>query len=229
MPSLQHAVTVIAWLCEYMVASAFNQPRFRVTVSVSEFRQLRLPLHVSSYTKTHAKYFNMKKILTIKPWLLFLILMFFAIPSLIAYFINFSKINTDIIKINAVLRILGISIYYLWILTLGISLYKKIQSGKKIGIVLFVLSVIVVAGQYITMNISTFSDTGLNSAISGFIMIFVFPALFYVYYFIAKLFKSAELGKTVSFSESIVEAFLFFIYPIGIWILQPKIIKIFNK
>jgi hypothetical protein len=42
----QHAVTVIAWFCGYLVVGAFNRPRFRLTVFVSEFRQLRLPLHV---------------------------------------------------------------------------------------------------------------------------------------------------------------------------------------
>ena len=43
----QHAVTVIAWFCECSVAAAFNQPRFRLKVFVSEGRQIRQPLHVA--------------------------------------------------------------------------------------------------------------------------------------------------------------------------------------
>jgi len=43
-----HALTVIAWLCELLMATSFNRPSFWLTIFVSEFRQLRLPLTVEA-------------------------------------------------------------------------------------------------------------------------------------------------------------------------------------
>jgi len=53
-------------------------------------------------------------------------------------------------------------------------------------------------------------------------------AVLYVYYFIAKTIKTAELNKHVKFNDFIGELFMLIFYPIGIWILQPTINKIYK-
>ncbi len=50
-------------------------------------------------------------------------------------------------------------------------------------------------------------------------------SIFYSMYFVAKTFKTAELQKEVRFSDFAGEFFMIWFYPVGIWILQPKINK----
>ena len=49
--------------------------------------------------------------------------------------------------------------------------------------------------------------------------------LLYCIYFVAKTFKTVELQREVSFSDFIAEFFLVWFFPVGVWLLQPKINK----
>ena len=51
----------------------------------------------------------------------------------------------------------------------------------------------------------------------------------YVVYFTAKIFKIVEYQRNVEFSEFKKEFFIMVLYPVGIWLLQPKINKIVKK
>jgi hypothetical protein len=53
--------------------------------------------------------------------------------------------------------------------------------------------------------------------------LFAMFCIFYCIYFVAKTYKTVELQKKVSFGDFILEFFLVWFYPIGVWILQPKI------
>jgi hypothetical protein len=50
--------------------------------------------------------------------------------------------------------------------------------------------------------------------------------LFYCIYFVSKTLKTVELQKEVVFADFALEFFLVWFFPIGVWILQPKINKI---
>jgi hypothetical protein len=49
--------------------------------------------------------------------------------------------------------------------------------------------------------------------------------IFYCLYFVSKTFKTVELQRETTFSDFAGEFFLMWFYPIGIWIVQPKINK----
>ncbi|BAU52417.1 hypothetical protein [Mucilaginibacter gotjawali] len=49
--------------------------------------------------------------------------------------------------------------------------------------------------------------------------------LFYCLYFVAKTIKTVELQREVTFSDFVQEFFLAWFFPIGVWILQPRINK----
>ena len=53
--------------------------------------------------------------------------------------------------------------------------------------------------------------------------------IFYSMYFAAKTLKTVELLREVSFREFASEFFMFWFFPIGIWILQPRINDIVEK
>ncbi|MEZ5105254.1 MAG: hypothetical protein R2757_21440 [Draconibacterium sp.] len=52
---------------------------------------------------------------------------------------------------------------------------------------------------------------------------------FYAMIFAAKTLKSAELNERAKVSEYLGDFFLIWFYPIGIWVLQPRIHKIIEK
>ncbi len=68
--------------------------------------------------------------------------------------------------------------------------------------------------------------------IGGFMMIIIPLHMFsifcilYCMYFAAKAFKTAEMQQKTSFSDFAGEFFLIWFYPIGVWIIQPKVNKI---
>lgn len=49
--------------------------------------------------------------------------------------------------------------------------------------------------------------------------------MFYILYFVAKTFKTVELQRETKFADFTGEFFLLWFFPIGLWILQPKINK----
>ncbi|WP_338392376.1 hypothetical protein [Fulvitalea axinellae] len=53
-------------------------------------------------------------------------------------------------------------------------------------------------------------------------------SILHTLYFSAKTFKTAELQREAEFSDFIGEFFMIWFYPIGIWIVQPKINKMIN-
>ena len=52
--------------------------------------------------------------------------------------------------------------------------------------------------------------------------------IFYSLYFVAKTFKTVELQREVTFSDFAGEFFMIWFFPIGIWVIQPKINKMIN-
>jgi hypothetical protein len=50
----------------------------------------------------------------------------------------------------------------------------------------------------------------------------------YSFYFVAKTFKTVELQREVAFSDFVGEFFLLLLFPIGVWIIQPKINKMID-
>ena len=53
--------------------------------------------------------------------------------------------------------------------------------------------------------------------------------MLYTFYFIGKELKAVELQRPVGFSDFAGEFFLLWFYYIGIWILQPRINKLFDE
>jgi len=61
------------------------------------------------------------------------------------------------------------------------------------------------------------------------IHLFSMFCLFYCLYFVAKTLKTVELQREVSFNDFIAEFFLTWFFPIGVWILQPRINKMIKE
>jgi len=58
---------------------------------------------------------------------------------------------------------------------------------------------------------------------------FLLFCMFYCLYFNAKALKAAEWQRPVTFSDFAGEFFMIWFFPVGIWILQPRINKLFEN
>ena len=182
-------------------------------------------------------------ILKAKHWQVFLIVL--ILPTLI--YLATSSINSPLIQILSTylyttLSIVGIMIY-LWLVT--ISLQKSLPKSKRklssrydilftIPILLFILLVVMhilkidgaigIIGDENRAKAVFVSEKMLKTTLP-LIFALTASALLCVL-IVSKALKSAMLKKEVKFTEYIPELIQFIFFPIGIWILQPKINKL---
>lgn len=94
---------------------------------------------------------------------------------------------------------------------------------------IYILLISATVGAKISGILETGEDGELIEKSIGVIIplhLFSMFCIFYCLYFVSKTFKTAELQRKVSFSDFAGEFFLIWFFPIGIWIVQPKINKI---
>lgn len=183
----------------------------------------------------------MKKLLTLKHWQLFGLLFF---PILILQIVLIASIQSNTISLKAIsvfplVMIFIISIFFGWLYALATNLYLKLPdtvsmnlSKFKIFFFIPVLYMLFIAIGILVMFNSVSSESQLEPRIFLLIIpihLFSMFCIFYCLYFIAKALKSVELQKQVTFSDFSAEFILLWFSFIGIWIIQPRINKLFES
>jgi len=187
------------------------------------------------------------KFLKAKHWQLFLPI--FGIPMLLQLIfmgIIFIGIKSEdgpnlallfnYIRIFPVISILFISVFFGWFWSIGVGLDKKIPEDLKLNLGRFKLFLIIPFLYYILVllfiSIAFPSMITMIGIPTGTIMSIILPihffaifCMFHSLYFVAKTIKIAELKRKVTFSDFAGEFFLLWFFPIGVWIVQPKINK----
>ena len=138
------------------------------------------------------------------------------------------------------ITIFFILIFFGWFWSIAIGLQQSIPNGIKMKVrkfkILFFIPLVYIVLMMVFM--SRFSPEILPSefSISGYIFAIILPlhllsmfCIFYSMYFAAKTFKTAELQRKVEFGDFAGEFFLLWFYFIGIWIIQPKVNKLYEK
>jgi hypothetical protein len=177
----------------------------------------------------------------------------FGIPMLF-YFIMIGVMITTVIternpdptalfrfmKFLPLLIIIFAGAFYCWLWSIGVGLQSKVPANVKMGLKTFkifffipviymicLLSVLAIAMTTLLENKVDPNPGMILIFISVIIPMHVFSifCVFYSYYFVSKTFKTVELQREASFSDFAGEFFMIWFYPIGIWILQPKINK----
>ena len=179
----------------------------------------------------------MEIFLKAKHWQIFTLLI--GVPYAIQMFL-IEKNNYDIMYLIApVMAVLYIVIYFGWFWAVGTQLNNKLPANVKLNLKRFkvLLSVPIIYVLGISIYISMIAIGQNESAPSPFLAIndiisVVFPlhifamfCIFYVLWFNAKTIKSIEFQRSVSFGDFAGDFFLLWLFPIGIWIIQPKINK----
>jgi hypothetical protein len=148
------------------------------------------------------------------------------------------------IRLFPIIMILFMGTFFGYFWSIAIGLQHKIPQGLKMKttkfkIFFFIPLVYILFFLILIGSLMSSMFTGANSGTEpditsiGLIMSIVFPlhffsmfCIFYCLYFVAKTLRTIELQRECSFSDFAGEFFLIWFYPIGIWIIQPRINKI---
>jgi len=146
-------------------------------------------------------------------------------------------------KLFPVLMILLIGTIYGWFWSIAIGLQDKVplhvkMKTKKFKIFFFIplayllaISIgmgIAMTGLLGTIKAGSQPDIALFGGMVALIVplhVFSVFCIFYCLYFVAKTFKTVERQRETTFSDFAGEFFMIWFYPIGIWIIQPKVNK----
>jgi hypothetical protein len=97
--------------------------------------------------------------------------------------------------------------------------------------VIYIFSIFIVVALFLKgiLDADMFRNTinmGIFISILLLFHLFSMFCMFHTLYFTAKTFKTVDLQKETRFEDFVGEFFLIWFFPIGIWILQPKINEI---
>lgn len=184
-----------------------------------------------------------ERFLRAKHWQIFIVI--FIIPyslQIIAMTITKNDIE-GIGIISPFIMIIFFLALFGWFWSIATGLLMKVPEGVKMKVrkfkILLIIPLVYIPLAFGLMN--SFFDIDANAsgepngAIIGFSFMIMFLlhilsifGLLYSFYYVAKTFKTVELQRETTFSDFAGDFFLFLIFPIGVWIIQPKINSIFN-
>jgi hypothetical protein len=196
-----------------------------------------------------------EKFLKAKHWQLFLLTfgipMLFQIVLMITMFANISSGNNPDVSFMfnymmffPIIMILLIATQFGWFWSMAIGLQSKVPENVKMKvkkfkifffiplIYLILISIFIGVATNLMLESGKAPSVGLIMSLVAIIIplhFFSMFCIFYSLYFVAKTYKTVELQRQVSFSDFVGEFFMIWFYPIGIWIIQPKINKMFEN
>lgn len=136
---------------------------------------------------------------------------------------------------------MGTLLGWQWSVAIGLQKYlpqgiqMKVTKFKTFFIIPVIYILLILIGITFVFSIHFFGNTSFDTnAAAAFLLIipihlFSMFCLIYCLYFVAKTIKTVELQRPVSFSDFVGEFFLVWFFPIGVWILQPRINKIIEN
>lgn len=190
-----------------------------------------------------------------KHWQLFglifgipMVLQFVMVGIIISNLATQSNIDPDLMfnymKLFPLFIILFMGIFFAWFWAVAIGLQKKVPENlsmkvKKFKVFFFIPLVYL---SVFLISFAVFEDFSFSSNIESyaefffgcfflisFLHLFVIFCMYYIMFFVAKTIKTVELQRQVKFGDFAGEFFLILYYPIGIWIIQPKINKMMEE
>ena len=182
-----------------------------------------------------------------KHWQLFLLV--FGAPFLIQIILMtsvFASIATDanpdvllltVMKVYPFVMLLVTGVLFGWMWSVGAGLHEKVPEELRLNLnwfkftILFPFSylAILMIAIFAMFSLSEFSEQSLNPMVIFLIIPFhliTIVCMFYCFYHVARTMRTAELKKKLQFGDYAGEFFLIWFYPIGVWVLQPRINKL---
>lgn len=184
-----------------------------------------------------------KLFLKAKHWQLFILMV--GVPFLFQIVTIVYVIITDnplfALSTFPIFMLLFMGIFFGWFWSIGVGLHKFLPEHhnlklNKFKIFFFIPLVYIIFLMVGMMYFGVFNDFLPPEDKILISLVFIVPlhlfsmfCLLYMLYFCAKTIKSVEMNREVNFSDYAGEFFLLWFYIIGVWILQPKINKIYSE
>jgi len=196
-----------------------------------------------------------KKFLKAKHWQLFLLQ--FGVPMMLQLIMMgsiFAELGSgnkpdplfmlSYMKFFPIIMLLLMGVLFGWIWSVAVGLQGKAPEDVKMKVkkfkIFFFIPIVYLLFINLFMGIQINSLMANGSEPSGILIggliavivplhLFSIFCIFYSVYFVAKTFKTVELQREVKFSDFVGEFFMLWFYPIGIWIIQPKINKMIEE
>ena len=106
----------------------------------------------------------------------------------------------------------------------------RLKTGKFRFFLVYTMVYMLIFSVFISYTFASMHLISENQDVYGGMLFLILPlhlfamfAIFYCLYFVAKTFKTVELQRLAKFSDYAGEFFLFWFFPVGIWVIQPKI------
>lgn len=171
-----------------------------------------------------------KKVLQTKSWVIFILIVVLPIIFEMA-FPPFPPTAMSKIIIPIISVLFGGGLFF-WMYSIASGLQASIPSTIRLDfkrfkvIFLLSLSFLIIISVSVMLPISLINDYfGLFLLISLISM----SGILYSISFTAKTYKTCELQRKVGFSDYAGEFFLFWFFPVGILVIQPKVNKLISK
>jgi hypothetical protein len=181
----------------------------------------------------------MKKLLTLKHWQIFMILIGLpVILQIVGMIAMISGKNRTIALLSfPIMLLLFIAIFFGWFYALATSLNKRLPDTVRMNLTKFKWFLFIPVAYMLILSVFMVGlFTNMSNPHQPPIQIFalVVPlhlfsmfCIFYCLYFTAKSLKAVELQRPVSFGDYAGEFFLLWFFPVGVWIIQPRVNKMF--
>ena len=172
----------------------------------------------------------MNNIFKLKHWQVFIILCTTYIISVFFRNNNFSIGEIAAFKISVFSAVITLILFFLWIMAIGLFLNNIKDNPFRFKKWILILAVLCTMIGYIELNLERLEFVGITfpDSFSMILTPFVGFGLFYTFINVPKSLKSIELGRKAKFSEWIIDAILLFVFPIGIWFVQPRLNRIYT-
>ena len=168
----------------------------------------------------------MDKFLTLRHWQLFILILgvpiIFQIITMVLLMSGGDYASMQ--YLFSIVMILYMSTFCGWFYALGTNLHKKLPLTAPMNLTRFKIFLII---PIVYILIFSLFLTEIPVEIIPLHLFSMF-CLFYCMYFNAKALKAVELQTPVTFSDFSGEFFLLWMFPIGIWTIQPRVNKLFD-
>jgi len=152
----------------------------------------------------------------INSWLLLIIIFLSLIISI--------NIDIENIVILIVIKCVPFLLIYGWFLSVGININHNIEEYGESDILFIISGIYLIIYSFFSTIFNVVESFALNPIIGLLLIIINTFSYFYVVYFVSKSYIKIEMNKygKNSFKEATI-FILFFIFPFGIVLLQPRI------
>lgn len=122
-------------------------------------------------------------------------------------------------RLKLISNLVCFAVYIGWLWSIASFLSSRLSQDAKI----LVATILITFFCFLSITISQFIkfEPGIQPPV--FVYIIFFSLLFYSIAKIGSLLRLVEIASNMNYSKSFVYAILLFLFPLGVWVIQPKL------